>query len=91
MTNMIKLVNDTITNQEIDALCDWLKTYPKLTKGERTELFENEWSQWLGSKYSVFVNSGSSANLAMAYVAKISGLLKNSIVIAPCLSWATLS
>lgn len=86
---MIKLVNNTITNQEIDALCDWLKTYPKLTKGELTEIFENEWSQWLGSKYSVFVNSGSSANLAMAYAAKMSGLLKNSIIIAPCLSWAT--
>ena len=29
--------------------------------------FEEEWSKWLGVKYSLFVNSGSSANyLTMA-------------------------
>ena len=25
--------------------------------------FEQKWSKWLGVKYSIFVNSGSSANL----------------------------
>jgi CDP-6-deoxy-D-xylo-4-hexulose-3-dehydrase len=89
MNNRTKLVNNTISHQEIDNLCAWLKTYPKLTKGEHTETFESKWSDWLGCKYSVFVNSGSSANLAMAYSAKLSGILKNDIVIAPCLSWAT--
>jgi CDP-6-deoxy-D-xylo-4-hexulose-3-dehydrase len=86
---MIKLVNNTISSTEIDDLCRWLQTYPQLTKGEITERFEDQWSSWLGSKYSVFVNSGSSANLAMAHVSKISGLLKNDTIIAPCLCWAT--
>ena len=36
---------------------------PKLTSGPEVMKFEQEWSKWLGCEYSVFVNSGSSANL----------------------------
>ena len=32
---------------------------PKLTQGKYVKNFEKKWSQWLGVKYSVFVNSGS--------------------------------
>jgi CDP-6-deoxy-D-xylo-4-hexulose-3-dehydrase len=85
----IKLVKDTITNNEIDNLCKWLSTYPKLTKGELTEEFEQKWSEWQGSKYSVFLNSGSSANLAMLYALKISNRLKNNKIVLPCVSWVT--
>jgi CDP-6-deoxy-D-xylo-4-hexulose-3-dehydrase len=85
----IKLVKDTITNNEIDNLCKWLSTYPKLTKGPLTEEFEQKWSEWQGSKYSVFLNSGSSANLAMLYALKISNKLKNNKIILPCVSWVT--
>jgi CDP-6-deoxy-D-xylo-4-hexulose-3-dehydrase len=85
----IKLVKETITHGEIDSLTDWLKTYPQLTKGKLTEQFEQEWSDWLGVKYSVFVNSGSSANLAMIYALMVSGKLKNNKIIAPCVSWVT--
>jgi len=89
MTKNIKLVENTITNQEIDQLVNWLSTYPRLTKGSLTEEFENNWADWLGVKYSVFVNSGSSANLLMLYALQISGRLKNNKVIAPSVSWAT--
>lgn len=85
----IKLVKDTITNKEIDSLCSWLSTYPQLTKGSLTTDFERTWSEWLGVKYSVFVNSGSSANLGMFYALKLSGRLKNNKVVAPCVSWVT--
>jgi len=87
--NTIKLVKDTISHSEIDNLCDWLKTYPQLTKGKLTEQFEEEWAQWLGIKYCVFVNSGSSANLAMMYALKLSNKLKNNKIILPCVSWVT--
>ena len=30
---MIKLVSDTIDNKDIDNLINWLKNYPRLTKG----------------------------------------------------------
>lgn len=89
MKNKIKLVKDTITHQEIDSLCDWLKTYPQLTKGKLTEEFESKWSKFLGVKYSVFVNSGSSANLAMLYALKMSNRLKNNKIVVPCVSWVT--
>ena len=85
----VKLVKDTITNGEIDDLCKWLSTYPKLTKGPLTEEFEQKWSEWQGTKYSVFLNSGSSANLAMLYALKISNRLKNNKIILPCVSWVT--
>jgi CDP-6-deoxy-D-xylo-4-hexulose-3-dehydrase len=85
----ISLVKDTVTNNEIDRLIDWLSTYPKLTKGEKTIELEQIWADWVGTKYSVFVNSGSSANLAMLYALKISNRLRNHKIIAPCVSWAT--
>lgn len=85
----IKLVKDTISYKEIDLLCEWLQTYPQLTKGPLTEQFENMWANWVGTKYSVFVNSGSSANLAMIYSLKVSNKLKNNKIVLPCVSWVT--
>ena len=88
---MIKyhLAEDTIDNHDIDKLIAWLKTYPRLTKGRLTIEFEEKWNQWLGSKHSVFCNSGSSANLLMYYTLLISGRLKNKKVIVPSVGWVT--
>ena len=87
--NPIPLVKDTISKADIDELIRWLQTNPRLTKGEKTIEFEAAWSNWLGCRHSVFVNSGSSANLAIIYALKLSGRLKNDKVIVPCLSWVT--
>ena len=83
------LVEDTIDKQDIDALIEWLKTYPRLTKGTLTPIFEQKWSDWLGRNYSVFCNSGSSANLLMYYTLLLSGRLKNKKVIVPSVGWVT--
>jgi len=85
----INLVEDTITKDDVGHLIEWLKTNPRLTKGEQTEEFENEWSAFNGSKYSVFVNSGSSANLGIISALVQSGRLKNNKVIVPAVSWST--
>lgn len=85
----IKLVKDTIDSNDINALINWLKTNPNLTKGELTPIFEEMWSNWLGCKYSVYVNSGSSANLAAIYSLLLSGRLKNNKIIVPAVSWVT--
>lgn len=85
----IKLINDTINKVDIEALTSWLNTNPRLTKGEETLLMEQEWSEWLGRKGSVFVNSGSSANLLMLYALKLSKRLANNKIIVPAVSWAT--
>jgi CDP-6-deoxy-D-xylo-4-hexulose-3-dehydrase len=85
----IDLVQDTIDNKDIDNLIQWLSTYPKLTKGEKTIEFEKKFSEWIGCKYSVFVNSGSSANLLMLYALKVLNKLKNNKICVPSLCWAT--
>ena len=85
----IFLVKDTIDNNDIDKLIDWLKTYPKLTKGPVTLELEEKYSNWLGRKYSVFVNSGSSANLLMLSALQQGKYLKNNKVVVPSVAWAT--
>lgn len=89
MKKPITLVNDTISKEDISSLITWLQTNPRLTKGTKTVEFEQEWSNWLGCKHSVFVNSGSSANLAIFYSLIVSNRLKNKKVVFPCLSWVT--
>jgi CDP-4-dehydro-6-deoxyglucose reductase, E1 len=87
---MIKLVADTIDNKDIDGLIDWLKTYPRLTKGPLTPKLESKWSSWLGVDYTVFCNSGSSANLLMLWALVEAGRVnKNCKVVVPSVSWAT--
>jgi len=86
---MINLVKDTINKKDIDSLIDWLKTYPRLTKGEVTLKLEKKWSKWLGRKYSVFCNSGSSANLLMLSVLKEGDYMKNNKIVVPSVAWAT--
>ena len=85
----IPLVNDTISDKELFDLADWIKTIPRLTKGELNNKFEKKWSEWMGVKSSVFVNSGSSANLLMIDALKESGRLKSNNIIVPAVSWST--
>lgn len=85
----VPLVKDTISHEDMDALADWIKTYPRLTKGPETVEFEKEWSEWLGTKYSIFCNSGSSANLLMLYALIVAKRLNNKKIVVPALAWAT--
>jgi len=83
------LAEDTIDKEDINQLIEWLKTYPRLTKSKLTLDFEKKWSNWVGKKYSVFCNSGSSANLLMFNALLLSGVLKNKKVIVPSVGWVT--
>jgi CDP-6-deoxy-D-xylo-4-hexulose-3-dehydrase len=61
---MWKLMTDNaIDSDERRELSSFVRWSSKLTQGRMVKQFEKEWSKWLGCKYSVFVNSGSSANL----------------------------
>ena len=66
MNYNIPLMSDNITRNDIDELVEFLQQdpIPRLTNGPKVEEFEKKWSEWLGVKHSVFVNSGSSANYA---------------------------
>lgn len=83
------LAEDTIDKKDIDALIEWLQTYPRLTKDKLTVTFENKWNNWVGQKHSVLCNSGSSANLMMYYALLLSGRLKNKKIIVPSVGWVT--
>ncbi len=83
------LAENIIDTDDIAKLIEWLETHPRLTKGERTIEFEQQWAQWVGTDYAVFCNSGSSANLLMAYAALESGKLRNRKVIVPSVGWVT--
>lgn len=88
---MIKLVSDTVDRNDINSLIKWLSQdeIPRLTKGELTVELENKWANKIGTKYSVFVNSGSSSILLTLAALKHSNRLKNNKVVVPSLSWAT--
>ena len=58
-----------------------------LTQSNQVRAFEKEWSEWLGVTYSVFVNSGSSANLlTLAALRQTAG---PGEVIVPTLTWVS--
>ena len=87
---MIKLVNDTINEKDIDKLIEWLGTYPRLTKGPLTLEFEQKWSDWLGSEFTIFCNSGSSANLLMLWaLIECERISRDAKIVVPSASWAT--
>jgi len=82
------LAKETIDVSDINTLIEWLLTGPRLTKWKLTEEFEQKWAEYIGTTYSVFVNSGSSANLLMIYALKELGKL-NGKVIVPSVGWVT--
>ena len=61
-----------------------------LTQSKKVKEFEKKWSKWLGVKYSVFVNSGSSANFITMSALKIinKNKVKNEIIV-PTLTWVS--
>lgn len=87
----IKLAEDTISKEDVAALCEWLQQdpTPKLTKGDLTLEYERRYAASCNRKYAVFVNSGSSANLIAIYALLVSGKLKNKKIVVPALSWIT--
>tara|TARA_X000000368_G_C22991450_1_gene694546 strand:+ start:285 stop:1451 length:1167 start_codon:yes stop_codon:yes gene_type:complete len=85
----IKLTDNTISLKNISSLINWLKKNPKLTKGDLTIKFEKLFKIWIKRKYSIFVNSGSSANLLIAQGLLEANMLRNKIAIAPAVSWVT--
>jgi len=58
------LMKNNITRDDLDHLVRYLQQPdPMLTNGMQVREFESQWSNWLGVRYSTFVNSGASANL----------------------------
>jgi len=87
--NKYPLMRNNIMREDLDLIIEHLKQDdPILTNGINNSAFEKEWSKWLGVKYSVFVNSGSSANLLTMTLLKIR-FPKGGEVIVPPLTWVS--
>ena len=81
-------MDNNITREDLDALIKFLNGDPILTQSTNVRGFEKEWSKWLGVKYSVFVNSGSSANLiSLAALKQLAG--SGGEIIVPALTWVS--
>ena len=80
-------MRNNILREDLDAVIEHLKQDdPILTHGANVRAFEAEWSEWLGVKYSVFVNSGASANLLTMAILKIRHPDGGEVIVPP-LTW----
>jgi len=82
------LMKNNIRRSDLDAVCAFLQQDdPILTQSRQVAAFEQEWSDWLGVRHSVFVNSGSSANLlTMAALKELHG---GGEIIVPTITWVS--
>ena len=82
-------MKNNILKEDLKKVIQYLKKKdPFLTQKFNVKKFEKEWSKWLGVKYSVFVNSGSSANLLSMALLKLK-YPKGGEVIVPPLTWVS--
>lgn len=87
---MWKLQENALTKKDLKSLSNYILKTKKLTQGNEVEKFEKQFSKWNKSKYSVLVNSGSSANLLIINAAKELYKWKNGDeIIVPSLTWPT--
>ena len=81
------LMRNNILREDLDAVIAHLKQDdPILTHGVNVRAFEDEWSKWLGVKFSVLVNSGASANLLTMAILKIRHPEGGEVIVPP-LTW----
>ena len=76
---------NNITKNDFNVVIKFLKKQPILTQNRKVVEFEKLWSKWLGVKYSVFVNSGSSANFIT--LSALKEFTKKKEIITPTLTW----
>ena len=83
-----QLINDSIIESDKKALTDFINTpNQRFTNGRKVKEFEEKWSEWLGVKHSVFVNSGAMANyLMVALMKETKGFGE---VIVPAIGWVS--
>ena len=83
-----QLINDSITNSDKKALTDFInEPNQRFTNGPKVKEFEKAWSEYVACRYSVFVNSGASANYIMASIMKEEKGL-GEVIVSP-LGWVS--
>ena len=87
MTFKLPLMENNVTAADRAAVIEFLQGDPILTQSSNVRAFEQEWSQWLGVRRSVFVNSGASANFIT--MAALRHLYGPGEVVVPTLTWVS--
>ena len=65
------LINDNISEDDKEKLVEFIRTPGvRFTQHENVRKFEEEWSSWLGTSHTTYVNSGASTNWIMASILK---------------------
>lgn len=86
------LIDNTYEKEEVVSIIEVL-IGNRLTMGKNVELFEQEFARYVGAKYAIMVNSGSSANLLAMAVAsnymRKQRLCPGDKVIVPTVCWST--
>jgi CDP-4-dehydro-6-deoxyglucose reductase, E1 len=88
----IKLMKSSFYKEEETKkdLCEFIKNAKILSMNEECEKFEKSFSQFQGRKYSLFVTSGSSANLLLIQsLLNLGKLEKGSRIGVSSLTWST--
>jgi CDP-6-deoxy-D-xylo-4-hexulose-3-dehydrase len=81
------LINDNVSSTDRKILSDFILSGERLTNGPKVKEFEQIWSNWLGVKHSIMVNSGASANyISIAMVKELKG--KGEVIVPP-LGWVS--
>lgn len=81
------LMSNNIEKEDVDNLINFLQNTDRFTNGPKVREFEKAWADWLGVKYCVFVNSGSSANfITMGVLRELYG---QGEVIVPAITWSS--
>ena len=84
------LMKNTISLGDRLKLAKFVLTADRFTAGKEVKNFENQWSEWLGCKESLFVSSGSTANfLLLSAVKELYGLKSGDKVLVPACTWVT--
>lgn len=89
---MIKLIKSTFYNESEtkDKLISFIKNAEILSFGPQCSEFEKTFAKWQGRKYCTFVNSGSSANLAIIQALLNLGKIKKGDKVGiSTLTWST--
>jgi CDP-6-deoxy-D-xylo-4-hexulose-3-dehydrase len=83
------LMRNNILREDLQAVQTLLNQEdPILTQSHHVRALEEEWSEWLGVRHSVLVNSGSSANLlTLAALRALHG--PGGEIIVPTITWVS--
>lgn len=85
-----QIQGNALSEQDRRKLSHFILTQSRLTQGDVVKEFERKFAEWQGSKYAVFVNSGSLANLILISALKeLYNWQDCDGIIVPAVTWST--